>query len=737
MIVYLAAACSILCANNCYEQDSYVRARDMLRQACLRSGYNFSFIKSGEFFIDCQTANIVTVDKDIGPYKKGVPSKTTNIRRSRFIFSDFGNEVWIRSEETIRVKQVDAGKTTILIKHREGKEPIVGNLMDLASSAVDITRRNIYIPTNPRYAGRIRGDWIELFMLDLFSLPSRQDVSQVSVDLTSRADVASRAISPLILKGDEIALTVEGPFLFNTNDSFKINCYRIHDKKRILLSEYEIVPSMNFVCPSVREYDQDGRLMTEWKSENFLKIDSTDIYHPAKSFLRYYNVHTGELSSSVDISYDISRSQVNQQISKSQFEFKLNPNTQIMDSSPEVNKVWVTPGGEPTVLSLEDDFSKARSMAVFVLPESPVDQPRRRGNLRLVMLAGSITLLASLLALWLVKRRVKAVRTIAIILLGLSAGGCSRADRLSTTPIYAAPAAVDLGDVRPTGGFVPVSFELVNDSDVEQGIAEVKTSCGCMPIPGYPERVAAHSRVTLSTQLRATLDPKTLTSSITVRLAADDTEITIPVRAQCVRDLWTDHQSTVVPVSGGVLKTTFEVYSYENAAAAPTLSCTLPNVDIKVVARRTEGKITTIVYQADSLALPTAYRTELDIRVRDALGAVVATRSLLLVDDAYRYAIDMSNDQPQSVTIVRMRRGETLLMPLMKLKTVGGKAPIVRVLPSEVAAAAPEVSVASDGGCVKLTIPQTVKNGFSEFKLEVTGTAQFAKSVRVLASIVD
>lgn len=149
-------------------------------------------------------------------------------------------------------------------------------------------------------------------------------------------------------------------------------------------------------------------------------------------------------------------------------------------------------------------------------------------------------------------------RVVSTLVLAASVIGCN--SQSTGVTLTSVPTAVDFGTVGNSADFATRGATIFNRGARAARIVDVKTSCGCAVAALSGATIPAGGSIALTVRL-ATAGREGETAN-DVRVEVDGgPDLTVPVRARIVRDIWADPSSISIGRSGASYKCSLAVHS--------------------------------------------------------------------------------------------------------------------------------------------------------------------------------
>ena len=376
---------------------------------------------------------------------------------------------------------------------------------------------------------------------------------------------------------------------------------------------YWIDPARGHVCPLVQICDEKGRVVSEWKSNDYFLIEECGLWYPASHRCTLYDPETGEIRERREYTINNETIWFNRSVADEQFAIDIPAGAGVLDARDETNQLSFETTC-PIVLSLARDgldlTKKTCLQPVRVRDQpTPVTLTDSSGRQFWLLALGNVVFLIILgVAMFRRRRRGRSASLLLLSSLLLThMCGCAEAGEIelqssshcpSETIVTVDPENVDFGLVRETDGPVQKQFSIVNHTDVVLTDVRVTSGCGCTVPVLSTTTVRPKQRIDVPVTFNPARRLGKFSTAVRVEIAAPKAVVTVPNIGIITRDLWVRGGTVrcTTPASAEKFSGRFEVCTVDWPQVQFDLS-RLPNgIELRELSRKKEDELTVIAF---------------------------------------------------------------------------------------------------------------------------------------------
>ena len=330
--------------------------------------------------------------------------------------------------------------------------------------------------------------------------------------------------------------------------------------KGVVYMRYWIDPSRGYVCPLSQQFDtESGKPLKEYTARNFFHHEKSGLWYPQEYEEKTWGDHGNVLLESKLYQINPATFQINQPVSDEEFYIDVATGMSVVDDREDPKKGLYTGltyrANENGSLSLADGGLDLSEMPWLERSFSAADYELPKGGVtgflvRFILTISVLVLIFMVFYLmWLKKQKTSPIAVLFLPILVFAIMGCSKKSASMNSSVFAEPAVLDFGSVRPTDSPVKVSFSICNNSDKCIHITNVLSGCGCTVIDIPSEPIPPGGRVTLETRINLWGHFGVFENDLVVKTTTE-TDVRIQIRGNIETDIWPSETSircTVVP----------------------------------------------------------------------------------------------------------------------------------------------------------------------------------------------
>jgi hypothetical protein len=269
-----------------------------------------------------------------------------------------------------------------------------------------------------------------------------------------------------------------------------------------------IDPTRDYICPLIEEFDQDGKLIRDFRSSDYFHDSSSGVWFPGRCKTRRSILdRTGEFSV-VDYEFDSIKSRFNIDLSVEQFSISLPVGTSVFRRTGENQQQWVVKCDYTATIdqieSIETSECIGTSADDVTMKRPNIERKSAlRGTLVLINLAAGCAIVS-----YLAYRKLKNGK-VRCFWISLGACGCTVISGCSNTTsgafyhlkqkpeCFANPATVNMGTISANGQVVKSVVTFFNSLNEEAIVLKLSSGCGCTVLENDEVTINPHSDITV------------------------------------------------------------------------------------------------------------------------------------------------------------------------------------------------------------------------------------------------
>ena len=381
------------------------------------------------------------------------------------------------------------------------------------------------------------------------------------------------------------------------------------NSKGVVYMRYWIDPSRGYICPLAQQFEpESGKLLKEYTAKNYFLHEKSGLWYPQECEEKTWDASGNILQESKLYQINPTTFQINQPVSDEEFYIDVAEGMSVVDDRDAPKKGHPYKGvsyraKEKGTLSLAAGGLDLSEMSWLERSFSVADYEPPRGGATVfwvrctLTLSGLVLIFIALRRVWLKRKKTPPTAMLFLPILVFAGIGCSKesATVSMNSSVFAEPAILDFGNVRPTDSPVEISFDVCNNGDKDVNIMNVLSGCGCTVIDIPHEPISSGGRATLTTKVNLWGRFGVFENDLVVTTTTEP-DLRVHIRCNIETDIWLNEASTRYTVAPkeryAIAILTLHTVKYPNIVFADTPQT--EGVEVNEISRETKNGQTVI-----------------------------------------------------------------------------------------------------------------------------------------------